>query len=227
MKTFLKSVKSSQVKVLVLATCLAAAPHFAFAETNQSVSAKPTEQLKIVPSLGYSYFNIQGADADYKSKGGNSAAVLVQMPMAGGQVELESGLEYLETGAKQTVDFAGLSFEVSSLEFKQIAIPLRAKYIFNPASEGTHWFGKAGVTPTYVVGAKSSDIFGASSDIKSEMTELGVLTQAGIGADWGIEAVAGRVSLDLTYNYGLTKVFKNADGRATGYIVQAGYAISL
>lgn len=226
MKPFLNSVKSSQVKVLVLALCLGSAPQFAFAAANESVSSPHADQLKIVPSLGYSYFNIQGSSSDFKSKGGTSAGVLAQMPIMNGQVELESGLEYLETGAKQTIDFGFFSMDAMTIDIKQIAIPIRAKYIFNPTAVGTRWYGKAGLTPTYVVGAKA-EVPGASTDIKSDLTEVGVLTQAGVGADWNLEAMMGRVSLDLTYNYGLTKVFKNADGRATGFIVQAGYAFAL
>lgn len=229
MKTFLKSAKGSQVKVLVLAACLSAIPQLAMASTNESVSSPSrTEQLKIVPTLGYSYFNIQGSSTDYKSKAGNSLAVLAQMPIMGGQVELESGLEYLETGAKQTVDsgFFGLSIDTNTITIKQLAVPLRAKYVINPTAEGTHWYGKAGLTPTFVMSAKSEDALGGSTDIKSDLNSIGLLTQAGFGADWGI-AAAGRVSLDFTYSYGLTKVSKNEDGRATGFQIQAGYAFNL
>ncbi len=226
MKPFLQSVKSSKIKVLVLAVCLGAVPQLALAEANESVSSPRAEQWKIVPTLGYSYFNIQGASAAYKSKSGSSAAVLAQMPMMGGQIELESGLEYLETGAKQTLDFGFFSIDAMTIDIKQIAVPLRAKYIFNPETTSTRWYGKAGLTPTYVVGAKA-EVPGASSDIKSDLNDIGVLTQVGLGADWGIDAVTGRVSLDLTYSYGLTKVFKNSDGRATGFQVQAGYAFAL
>ncbi len=227
MKTFLQG---SKIKVLVLALCAGLAPQISQATgaVNESLSQSRADALKIVPTLGYSYFNIEGSAMNLKSKSGNSAAVLVQMPMMGGQVELESGLQYLESGAKESFDLgSGFSLTTMEINIKQIAIPLNAKYIFNPASEGTHWFGKAGLTPTYLVGAKEDSTFGGSQDVKSEMNTIGLLTQAGVGADWGVEAIMGRVSLDLTYNYGLTKVFKNQDGHATGYQVQAGYAIAL
>lgn len=227
MKTFLKSAKGSQVKVLVLAACLSAIPQLAVAATNESIGSSHTEQLKIVPTLGYSYFNIQGSAQDYKSKGGNSLAVLAQMPLMGGQMEVESGLEYLETGAKQTVDFGFFSLDAVTINIKQLAVPLRAKYVINPTAEGTRWYGKAGLTPTFVMAAKADVAGGDSTDIKSELNSIGLLTQAGFGADWGVAAVAGRVSLDFTYSYGLTKVFKNEDGRATGFQIQAGYAFNL
>lgn len=217
-----------QILALVL---LATLPQWS--QAAESVSATQSDRLKIVPSLGYSYFNITGATADFKSKSGNSAAVLVQMPM-NPNVELEAGLEYLETGAKLTYDLGDLgglgtlSIDTAKLDMKQIAIPLRAKYVFNPASDGTRYFGKAGLTPTYLVSAKMDDaLTGQSENVKSTMNDLGLLTQVGLGADWGLEAITGRISFDFTYSYGLTKVFKDEDGRSTGFQLQLGYAFLL
>ncbi len=225
MKMNLKFVKGIQAKVLVLA-CLAVIPQLALAVTNQVVSSAGHDELKLVPSLGYSYFNIQGATADYKAKGGNSAGILVQMPMTDSAIELESGLEYLETGAKQTFDFGFLSIDAATLSIGQLAVPLRAKYIFNPTGAGTHWYGRAGLTPTYVMSAKS-DVMGQSADVKSDVNSFGVLTQAGIGAEWSNDMIPGRITMDLTYSYGLTKVFKIADGKASGFQLQAGYSFHL
>ena len=217
---------SYEIFGLVLA-CLCAGPQFAVAAAaNESVTPAYVDHLKIVPSLGYTYFNVQGSPTDYKSKVGSSAAVLVQMPLMDGQMEIESGLEYMETGAKQTLFGSGFFTIDATLDIKQVAIPIRAKYIFNPATSGTHYYGKAGITPTYVTSAKV-DALGATGDVKSQLNDIGALTQAGLGADWGLDSITGRVSLDLTYSYGLTKVFKDSDGRATGYQLQAGYAFIL
>ena len=223
MKMFSKMTKGSQG--LILAACLSALPQMVCAASSESSMAN-SSNLKIVPTLGYSYFNIQGSSSDYKSKGGNSVAVLAQMPM-GGSVELESGLEYLETGAKQSVDFGFLSLDTLTVTIKQLTVPLRAKYIFNPSSSGTRWYGKGGVTPTFVMSA-SADVPGAgSTDIKSDLNTFGILAQAGLGADWGLESIGGRVNLDVTYSQGLTKVFKEDSGRAAGFQIAAGYAFSL
>lgn len=223
MNPVLKLLKQTKAQALVLTVIIASA-QFATAASSD-MSASNSERLKIVPSLGYSYFNISGSSSDFKSKSGSSAAVLVQMPMTS-NLEVESGLEYLETGAKQSLDFGFLSLDTAQLEVKQLAVPVRAKYIFNPASQGTHYFGKAGLTPTYVIGAKMNAL-GQSSDVKSTLNDLGLLTQAGLGADWGLDSITGRISFDFTYSYGLTKVFKDADGRSTGFQLQLGYAFML
>jgi hypothetical protein len=224
-----QTIKKSQTGIKIVATilaCLTAAPQMSLAASNESV-LKNNEQMKIVPTLGYTYFNIQGTSADYKAKGGNSAAVLLQIPMMNGNLDIESGIEYLETNARLSAEFGFLSIDLATLAVKQIAVPIRAKYTFNPEAQGTHWFGKGGLTPTYLMSAKQDDINGVSTDLKSEMTSIGLLTQAGVGADWGFGNAPGRMSVDVTYSYGLTKAFKSEGGRAAGFQVQAGYAINL
>lgn len=223
MKTILKET-GARVKVTVLAAVLAyvgMAPQVGFAAGAESVVIVGSK-LKIVPTLGYSFFNIQGSGLELSSKGGSSASVLVQMPILDGEVELESGLEYLETGASMSAGF----FSFATIDINQIAVPLRAKYVFNPKTEKTRWYGKAGLTPTYVVSA-NMNVLGQKSDISSSVNAAGALTQVGIGADWGHEIISGRVSMDVTYNYGLTKVLKDEGGTSTGFLVQAGYVISL
>lgn len=223
MNAFQKLVRTTRTQVLALAV-LAAAPQWSPAAESTGLAAQ-SDRMKIVPSLGYSYFNITGSSSDFKSKSGNSAAVLVQLPV-GSALEVESGLEYLETGAKQSIDFGFLSLDTAKLDVKQLAIPIRAKYTFNPDSNGTRYFGKAGLTPTYLMSAKL-DGLGQSTDVKSSINDLGLLGQAGLGADWGLDAIAGRVTFDFTYSYGLTKVFKDDDGRSSGFQLQLGYAFML
>ena len=232
MKPFLKISSPIDVKTVALAVCLSALPQLSQAAPSSSTSASKFNSMKIVPSLGYTYFNIQGAALDpsvtNSSKGGSSAGVLVQLPMMGKSLELETGLEYLETGAKQSADlFSIFSITLSETEINHIAIPVRAKYNFNPSSEGTQWYGKAGLTPTFVMTAKNTSLGSEVIDIKSDVNPFGVLTQAGIVADWALGLAGGRVSVDFSYNYGLTKVFKDAGGTSTGYLLQAGYIFSL
>lgn len=225
--TNFKSVKFQLIAVLAVLSFKTIAWSADAATAGESV-AQINPQMKVIPSLGYTYFNIQGSKDDYKSKSGNSAAVLVQMPLSDYGINFESGLEYLETGAKLTYDFGILSLDVASLKMAQLAIPLRASYTLNPSSTGTQYYVKGGMTPTYLVQAKLEDnINGVSTDVKSEMNDLGLLAQIGFGADWGHEVLNGRVHLDLSYNYGLTKIFKSTDGKSAGFHLQAGYAIAL
>ncbi len=222
MKALLRTMKTVPAKVL-LVTCLCAAQNFAQAadaESREVVS--PTENVKFIPTLGYSYFNITGSDVDYSSKGGSSAGLLVQKAFSP-TLSVESGLQYLEAGAKQSLDFGFFSLDTVVVDIKMITIPVRAQYLFNPTSTGARYYGKAGVAATYVVGAEAN-VLGESQDIKSELNSFGAFAQAGLGADWEI-ASESRLNVDVTYNYGLTKVFKNGGGKLAGLEVQAGYAI--
>lgn len=222
MKALLTTMKTVPAKLL-LVTCLCAAHNFAQAadvESRETVSQN--EGLKFVPTLGYSFFNITGSDVDYKSKSGSSASMLVQKGFSP-NLSAESGLQYLEAGAKQSLDFGFFSLDTAVIDIKLITIPVRAQYVFNPTATGARYYGKAGIAATYVVGAKAN-IMGESQDIKSELNSVGAFAQAGLGADWEI-ASASRLNVDVTYNYGLTKVFKNTSGKLAGLELQAGYAI--
>lgn len=222
MKALLTTMKSVPAKLL-LVTCLCAAHNFAQAadvESRENVSQN--EGLKFVPTLGYSFFNITGTDVDYKSKSGSSASMLVQKGYSP-NLTLESGLQYLEAGAKQSLDFGFFSLDTAVVDIKMLTIPVRAQYVFNPAASGARYYGKAGLAMTYIVSAKTK-VMGETQDIKSELNSLGAFAQAGLGADWEI-ASASRLNFDVTYNYGLTKLSKNEGGKLAGLELQAGYAI--
>lgn len=231
-----KSIKGScKQQIIGLVTLLACCMAAKAESTGQPKNQQPGESvvstnqhIKLIPSLGYTYFNIQGADVDFKAKSGNSAAVLVLYPLAQYGIELESGIEYLETNSKITQEVFFLSMDVASLNMSQIAVPLRARYTFNPNSESTHYFIKGGLTPTLLVKAQMEEhITGSSQDVKSEMNSLGLYSQIAFGADWGHEILGGRVHFDISYNYGLTKLYKSENGKSAGFQLQAGYAINL
>lgn len=196
-----------------------------FAAEQVLTTKTSSDKLKLVPSLGFTYYNIQGSNSDFKAKGGSSAAVLVQMPIDNDFV-FETGLEYFEAQAKLSETFGMFEMEYATLKINYLAIPLRAIYNFNqPSSEGTHWFGKAGLTPSYVMSAKLDSIV-ASGDVKSDLNTMTFLAHAGVGADWQV-SMGGRVSTDLTYNYGLNKYSKEDNGVIAGIQVQVGYSIEL
>lgn len=228
----MNAVTVSKKTLFVLATLISLTPWVSEAST--SVGSMK-DSIKLVPTLGYNYMTIEGASAnvggaslEYKAKGGSSAAILAQMPVGDGHFQFESGLEYMESVSKASVDFGFLSMEVAQFKMTHLAIPLRAKYLFNPANgNDSRFFMKAGVTPTYLMSFKSSDIGGASSADKSSFNDVGALAQVGIGGDWATSFYKGRITMDLAYNYGLTKVFKEGNGRTAGYQLQAGYIIDL
>lgn len=204
-----------------------------------SFGATGSSALTLKPSLGYTYFNIQGAAAgaqvegeegevaglDYKYKGGNSAGVIAQYALDDA-FEVELGLEYVETGAKVGLDLNDfISLTAAELTVGSLFVPIRAKYNFNPKSDGTRFNVRAGLAPTYLLSAKSKESFGETRDIKSEMNSFGVMTQVGLGMDWQI--LSGRLAADFNYNYGLTKIFKDTNGKSVGYQLALGYVLSL
>ncbi|MBC7752634.1 MAG: PorT family protein, partial [Moraxellaceae bacterium] len=183
------------------------------------------DRLKLIPTVGFTYFNIQGSNSDFKAKSGSSVAALVQLPVDSDFV-FETGLEYFEAQAKLSETFGMFEIEYATLKINYLAIPLRAIYNFNqPASQGTHWFAKAGITPSYVMSAKLDSVVG-SGDVKSDLNSMTYLAHFGGGADWQV-AMGGRLSTDLTYNYGLNKYSKEDSGVIAGINVQVGYSIEL
>lgn len=197
-----------------------------------SLGASKSE-FSLKPSLGYTYFNIQGAstevsgDADgsleYNYKGGNSAGVIAEYSISEA-FELEAGLEYVETGAKLAANFGILSLNFGELKVNSLFVPLRAKYNFNPSSTGTRFSARAGLAPTFLLAAKS-EYLGESTNVKSSFNSFGLMSQVGLGFDWDI--VGGRLAADLNYNYGLTKTFKEGSGKTVGYQMSVGYIFSL
>lgn len=221
MKRKFKTEGQKTLTALALLLTLASTP---LSAAENTTTAKALSGVKIVPSLGYTYFNIQGTDLDLKSKGGSSAAVLAQVKMMD-QLDLETGLQYIETGAKMSVDFGFLSFDTAQFEISNIAIPLLAKYSFNsPQAQEVGFYGKAGLIPMYAVQAKLKTLT-ETTDIKSDINAFTALTQVAVGGDW--DSMGGRINLDVSYNYGLTEFSKSLGGRTAGYQILAGYTIQL
>lgn len=210
--------------ILTIAITCGSMMNLANAAEGESRINTATNKIKIVPSLGYTYFNISGANSSYKATSGSLAGVLAQVPMDK-TLTLESGLEYVETGAKQSMSFGWLELDTAQIKVASLAIPLRAKYMFNAEEvESTRYYIKGGLTPLLMMSAKL-ETGAESTDIKSELNNFDILTQAGFGGEWLMSG--GHVNLDLSYNYGLTKVSKTEGGRNVGWVVQAGYAIDI
>lgn len=198
-----------------------------------SLSATKSE-FSLKPSLGYTYFNIQGASVstlseegeqglDYNYKGGNSAGVIGQYAI-NDKFEIEAGLEYVETGAKIAVNYDFISINLGELKVNSLFVPVRAKYNFNPSSTGTRFSARAGVSPTYLLSA-TTETLGDSQNVKNDFNSFGLMSQVGLGFDWDI--VGGKLAADLNYNYGLTKTFKNSNGKTIGYQMSVGYIFNL
>jgi hypothetical protein len=224
-----------QIKALALVAGLLAAMPYVSQAATQTSEIKFGREIKVTPTLGYNNLNIEGGSvqvegvgpSELKAKGGNSVGVLVQMPVKTRSLLFESGLEYMETSSKATIEALIFSFETLSLKMSHLAIPLRAKYVFgDSSSQDTRYFVKGGLMPTILMSAKTNTIDG-EIDSKSNLNSMGLLAQAGLGGDWATSFYNGRVSLDLMYNYGLTKVFKEGSGRSSGISINAGYIIEL
>jgi Outer membrane protein beta-barrel domain len=220
MKSFF-TVEMQKVKAVVLVSGLVIGLN-AFAET--STYSGSASQYRIAPTLGYTYFNIQGDTVDYSFKSGNSIGVVGQMTLDQDS-EIETGLEYMETGAKIAMDIGWFSLDVAELHINQLAIPFRYKYFLNAATENNfRYFFKGGLLATYVVKA-SLEATEEKQDVKSEINAFGGLANLGFGVDKNF--MGGKATLDLSYNYGVSKLMKNSNGRSVGYVLQASYAIAI
>lgn len=237
MKTNLKRISQfksnfSFPQLSLLCVLMIGAPLTSEASASQQSKASFGKDIKLAPTLGFNYLNIsdaksEGNSIDYKSKGGNSIGVTAQLPLADQQLLVETGLEYMESSSKLSAEYGIFSLEYQTLKMSHLAIPLRAKYLFSDAaSSDTRFYAKGGLMPTLLLSAKTKTLDG-ETDSKSDMNSLGLYAQAGIGGDWATSFYNGRVSVDLMYNYGLTKVFKEEGGRSSGLSLIAGYIIEL
>lgn len=172
------------------------------------------ETYAIVPMVGTTAYSLEGAPIESTSKGGVSAGVAYQKTLDN-TWEAQIGLNYFETSAQ-----LGFLAPVD-IEVKNIGIPMKAKYYFNKQpTEVFSWYLTGALTPSFIMAATA-----AGEDIKSDVNSTALFGSAGVGTD--ITSDAGRLSVDLTYNRGLSQLNKNTDGYFAGWQLGLGYSIQL
>ncbi|WP_413290020.1 outer membrane beta-barrel protein [Bdellovibrio sp. HCB337] len=190
--------------------------------TAMEANAAMAEKISIVPVLGGNSFNYGGSGMD--SRGGTLAGANVYMSTGVEGLQLETGLNYLETGAKTNMLFVSAEKALG-----YIAIPVLANWQFYKTSGGTELFLKGGAYITQLMSAKlKMQGFGGSAeeDIKSQISNNDVLVTAGFGGRWTVFSNL-QAALDLNYAQGLIKTEKDGTGKSSGLILGTSLIIPL
>ncbi|MGZ3745534.1 MAG: outer membrane beta-barrel protein [Pseudobdellovibrionaceae bacterium] len=188
-----------------------------------AIDARAAEAgLSIVPVVGANSFNFHGSGMDSRSGIHAGADVLIPTSIQG--LSFETGLNYLETGAKTEMFFASTEISLGYL-----AIPLLANWQFYKASSGTEWFLKGGTYLTQLMSAKQkTQVFGNSqeTDFKDQMSNNDLMFTAGIGGRWTVFSNL-LVAVDFDYAKGMMNTAKNVDGKSEGWILDTSVIIPL
>lgn len=211
-----------QKAVLVLVLAMVAQAEAQANEATTSRTHNSSSSIELVPNIGVNSFRLVNSDMDLSNRGGVSAGVLTDFstPVAG--LLFETGLDYFEAGGKSSNLFSSVEIELSYL-----AIPLKAKYEFY--ENGSYkYYGKAGVIAAAMMSSKAkADFFGATAetDLKDQTNNFDLLAAVTLGGD--MEVGSGRVGLELEYDKGTQKTFKNQNDKLEGYTLRLGYVISI
>lgn len=184
--------------------------------------AANSDKFSIAPQVGMTLFKVMGSGLD--SKAGSTAGMDVLIPLGVEGLRLQTGLNYLETGAKTSLLFASAEFDL-----RYLTLPVLANWTFYQTSGRTDFYMKGGGIISQVVSAKAkTTVFGTTDeqDIKDQVNSNDILFTAGLGfttevfGDW-------RAGLDMSYVKGTKDVFKAQEGLAEGYVIGASMIIPL
>jgi hypothetical protein len=184
--------------------------------------AEQAASLAITPQIGTAIFNIENSGLSSKS-GMVIGANLIYAP-AGSSLQYETGLNYIQAGAKTDMFFAS-----TEVNLNYVAIPLTANWVFYKNEKKTSVYLKGGGILTQLVSAKqTTNFFGSSeeTDIKDQVNQNDLMMNAGLGGRW-VVVDDFQVGLEGSYAKGLTDVMKNAAGKSEGYLVTTSLTIML
>ncbi len=182
----------------------------------------------VAPSLGYNYFKLSG-DLDLESKSSTSGGIMVYKNLDT-NLELQSGLVYVEAGGKQNYNSGIFSFTVAEMNLQYLVIPIGAKWTFLHYGDGatSTVYLQGGANVAYLMAAKYKRYLGdvGESDIKSEMRSFDLQAYVGVGGSKEVSKNQS-VTYDLNYIKGLQSVSKEGDNKISGYSLNLGYNISI
>lgn len=180
--------------------------------------------IAIAPKLGVTSFNI--ANSGLGAKSGRTVGAEVLIPVGVNDLQVLTGINYLESGAKTNIFFAE-----SEIDLKYFTLPAMAQYSFLTLDTGAKFYAKAGVVAAKLLSAKqkASTIFGSSyeQDIKGSTNGLNIQANVGMGANFPVFEQKYRLGFDLTHVRGLNNTFRDQASKATGWILASSLAIPL
>jgi len=185
-------------------------------------AALDISKMSIAPVFGASSFNFSGSGMDSRSGMLAGANVLIPTGVAG--LQIETGLNYLEAGAKTQMLFASAETSLGYL-----AIPVLANWQFYKSSAGTEFFLKGGAYVNQLMSAKQkTQIFGTTdeTDVKDQVASNDVMLNAGFGGRWTVFSNL-QAAVDLNYVKGTMNVSKSAEGKSEGWILGSSLIIPL
>ena len=199
--------------------------HAALAQdgAENQVVVKPQEKLSIAPMVGGTGFSISGSGM--QSRGGSYFGVETLIPTGVDNLIFMTGLQLMQTGAKNEYFFASEEYEINSL-----IVPAVAQWTFyeNP-NTARKFYLRGGVAITQVVGAKArAQALGQveEKDIKGEIASNDLMAIVGIGGSTKLFDDL-RISFDLGWGQGTVNTIKGQSGKSSGLFASTALIVPL
>ncbi len=211
--------------VLVLVLAMVARAEAQANEEVQGLNKSKLEHgqsIELIPNIGVTSFRLVNSSSDLSSRGGISAGMLADIPTPVDGLIFETGLDYFEAGGKSSDVFGSVEIALGYL-----AIPLEAKYELYNSGE-TIFFAKGGAKLAFLMTSKQKvEAYPATveTDIKDQTNKVDYIGVLALGGE--MAAAGGKVSLELEYDKGTQKTFKDQGDKIEGYILRLGYVISI
>lgn len=211
------------MRLLITAALLIGAAQTVFAAP-ADVQKTPVEgSYSLAPQFGITSFTIGGSGMS--SRSGMVVGAEFYIPLPFENMRFETGLNFMEMGAKNDYWLASTEYEISAL-----TVPLLAQWTFSRNEEsGRQWSLRGGAILTQTMGAKLKDssIFGGTeTDVKGDVAANDVLLTAGLG--WSTKVFDDyRVTIDGSYSQGTVNTIKSNTGKSSGYALATSLVIPL
>lgn len=181
------------------------------------------ESMTISPVIGLTSMSIKGSDIS-GSRSGSQLGAHLNFDVGVANMLLETGLLYMQAGAKNDAILASTEYELDYL-----ALPIGVQYNLSGDAK-SYWYLRGGATLAYLMSAKSkTTLLGSTTgggDIKDQTNSFDLMPYVGIGSMWEVGS-GGKLGLDFNYTRGLLKVFKDQASNNDGFIVNLSYGFSI
>ena len=185
----------------------------------------------IIPEIGFNYSTITGSQESYSYKGGSNVGVLTEIKTSTPDLNILTGLEYIESGFSKGFGDLGFGLSLVTLEtkLKYLSIPTKAKYHYYHSTNGSDYYLIGELSVDYLMSAES-ELTGFTSnsnitDISSNFNKFDLVSSIGLGYNY--QAYGSTFSAELEYNRGLLDISKDSAGKKQGFLAKFGYVLTL
>lgn len=171
-------------------------------------------QVKVNPKVGVNISGLESTLNDFKAEGRIGWNAGLDFRMGQGVFFFNPGLHYYNYTARLVSDY-DLPTDLLEGEttIQNIKMPVNVGISLTGQNRFLNIYAKGGVTPTYTLGVKEQSIFSLNRDD---------LEPWAFGANLGVGVDLWFLTVDATYEIGLTPFFKNADGNNNMLTLSAG-----